>query len=56
MNRKYELVYVVSPDATDDQVAELHTQVEPIVQRLGGTDRQDRELGPAQARLRNRPP
>ena len=37
MNRKYELVYVVSPDATDDQVTELHTQVEGIVQRLGGT-------------------
>jgi small subunit ribosomal protein S6 len=37
MNRKYELVYVVSPDATDEQVTELHTQVEGIVQRLGGT-------------------
>ena len=36
MNRKYELVYVVSPDATDEQVAELHTQVESIVQRMGG--------------------
>ena len=36
MNRKYELVYIVSPDATDDQVAELHTQVESIIQRLHG--------------------
>lgn len=36
MNRKYELVYVVSPEATDEQVAELHTQVESIVQRLEG--------------------
>ena len=36
MNRKYELVYVVSPDATDEQVTELHTQVEGIVQRLNG--------------------
>jgi len=36
MNRKYELVYIASPDATDDQVTELHTQVEAIVQRLGG--------------------
>jgi len=36
MTRKYELVYVVSPDATDEQVADLHTQVEGIVQRLGG--------------------
>ena len=37
MNRKYELVYVVSPDATDEQVTELHTQVEGIAQRMGGT-------------------
>jgi small subunit ribosomal protein S6 len=36
MNRKYELVYVVSPEATDEQVTDLHTQVEAIVQRLGG--------------------
>jgi small subunit ribosomal protein S6 len=36
MNRKYELVYVVSPDATDDQVSDLHTQVDGIVQRMGG--------------------
>jgi small subunit ribosomal protein S6 len=36
MNRKYELVYVVSPEATDEQVADLHTQVEAIVQRIGG--------------------
>ena len=36
MNRKYELVYIVSPDATDEQVADLHTQVDAIVQRLGG--------------------
>ena len=36
MNRKYELVYVVSPDASDDQVTELHTQVEGIIQRMGG--------------------
>lgn len=36
MTRKYELVYIVSPEATDDQVAELHTQVEAVVQRMGG--------------------
>jgi small subunit ribosomal protein S6 len=36
MNRKYELVYVVSPEASDEQVADLHTQVEAIVQRIGG--------------------
>lgn len=36
MTRKYELVYIVSPDATDAQVADLHTQVEAIAQRLSG--------------------
>jgi small subunit ribosomal protein S6 len=36
MNRKYELVYVVSPDATDDQVTDLHNQVEAIIGRIGG--------------------
>jgi small subunit ribosomal protein S6 len=37
MNRRYELVYIGSPEATDDQVTELHTQVESIIQRLNGT-------------------
>ncbi|HTM02981.1 MAG TPA: 30S ribosomal protein S6 [Vicinamibacterales bacterium] len=36
MNRKYELVYVVSPDAGDDQVSALHTQVDETVTRMGG--------------------
>ncbi len=36
MSRKYELVYVVSPDATEEQITELHTQIEGIVQRIGG--------------------
>jgi len=36
MQRTYELVYVASPDATDEQVADLHTQVEAIVKRIGG--------------------
>jgi len=36
MNRKYELVYVVSPDASDDQVTALHTQVEETITRMGG--------------------
>ena len=36
MTRKYELVYVISPDATDEQVTDLHAQVDAIVQRMGG--------------------
>ncbi len=34
--RQYELVYIVSPDATDQDIADLHTQVESIVARLHG--------------------
>ena len=37
MSRKYELVYVVSPEASDEQVAELHSQVDATVKRMGGT-------------------
>ena len=36
MNRKYELIYIVSPEASDEQIAELHTQVDATVQRMGG--------------------
>jgi small subunit ribosomal protein S6 len=35
--RQYELVYIVTPEASEEQVAELHTQIEQIVQRYGGT-------------------
>ena len=36
-SRQYELVYIVSPDATEQEVADLHTQIEQIVQRYTGT-------------------
>ena len=36
MNRKYELVYVVSPEASDEQVTDLHTQIESTVQKMNG--------------------
>jgi small subunit ribosomal protein S6 len=35
MTRKYELIYIVSPDATETEVADLQTQVEAIMERLG---------------------
>jgi small subunit ribosomal protein S6 len=35
--RTYELVYIVSPDASDEQVSAIHTQVEQTTQKLGGT-------------------
>ncbi len=37
MQRTYELVYIMRPDSTEQQVADLHSQVEAIVSRMGGT-------------------
>ena len=34
--RKYELVYIVSPESTDEQVNALHEQVQSIVTRYSG--------------------
>jgi small subunit ribosomal protein S6 len=34
--RQYELVYIVSPDATEQDVADLHAQVESIIARYQG--------------------
>ena len=36
MTRQYELVYLVSPDATDEQIQGLHAQVQEIVGRMSG--------------------
>ena len=35
--RQYELVYLITPEATEQEVADLHTQIEQIVQRFGAT-------------------
>jgi small subunit ribosomal protein S6 len=35
--RQYELVYLITPDASDQEVADLHTQIEQIVQRFNAT-------------------
>jgi small subunit ribosomal protein S6 len=35
--RQYELVYIVTPEAADPEIAELHTQIEQIIQRFGAT-------------------
>ncbi len=34
--KQYELVYIAAPESTEEQLAELHTQVAGIVTRLGG--------------------
>lgn len=35
-SRQYELVYIVSPDASEQEVTDLHGQVEAIVTRFSG--------------------
>ena len=35
-SRQYELIYIVASDATDQQITDLHTQVEEIVGRFSG--------------------
>ena len=36
-SRQYELVYIVTPEASEQDVADLHTQIEQIIQRFTGT-------------------
>ncbi len=36
-HRQYELVYIASPDSTEEALAELHQQVVIVVERFGGT-------------------
>ena len=36
-SRQYELVYIVTPEASEQEIADLHTQIEQIVQRFNGT-------------------
>ena len=36
-SRQYELVYITPPEATEEQLAELHEQVLAVVERFGGT-------------------
>jgi small subunit ribosomal protein S6 len=35
-DRQYELVYILPPETTDQQVAELHAQLEGVVSRKNG--------------------
>ena len=37
-SRQYELVYLITPEASDQEVADLHTQIEQIIQRFGSTN------------------
>ena len=35
-DRQYELVYILPPETTEQQIADIHTQVEGVVSRLHG--------------------
>ena len=35
-DRQYELVYILPPDTTEQQAAELHQQIEAVVSRMNG--------------------
>ena len=35
-DRQYELLYILPPDSTEQQVAELHEQIASVVSRLSG--------------------
>ena len=35
-DRQYELIYILPPDSTEQQAAEIHEQVEAVVSRLHG--------------------
>jgi len=36
-DRQYELVYILPPDTTEQQVADLHGQIEAVVTRMQGS-------------------
>jgi len=36
-SRQYELVYIITPEASEQEVADLHGQIEQIIQRFNGT-------------------
>jgi small subunit ribosomal protein S6 len=35
--RQYELVYIITPEASEQEVTDLHAQIEQIIQRYNGT-------------------
>ena len=35
--RTYELIYILKPEANEQEVADLQAQIEAVIQRLGGT-------------------
>ena len=52
--RNYEIMFIVNPNATEEEIDKINGQVENIVTSGGGTDRKDRKDGQTPARLRSR--
>src|SRR5436190_18242518 len=44
-DRQYELVYILPPDTTEQQVADLHEQVGQVVTRMNGTIEKNENWG-----------
>src|SRR5712671_691067 len=44
-DRQYELVYILPPDTTEAQVAELHEQVSQVFARMNGTIEKNENWG-----------
>src|SRR5665213_4536166 len=44
-DRQYELVYILPPDTNEQQVAELHEQIEQVVARLNGNIEKNENWG-----------
>src|SRR3954465_8175507 len=44
-DRQYELVYILPPDTTEQQVAELHEQVGQVVTRMNGVIEKNENWG-----------
>src|SRR5215471_3216204 len=44
-SRQYELVYILPPDSTEQQVAELHEQLSQVVSKMNGTIEKNENWG-----------
>ena len=44
--RTYELIYVLKPDASESEVADLHKQVAEVVERMGGKIEKTENVAP----------
>ena len=44
-DRQYELVYILPPETTEDQVTELHGQLDAVITRMNGTTEKTENWG-----------